>query len=148
MRILLDTNVLTRSAQRKHVQHAAAVGAVAQLRRRGDLLFIVPQNLYEFWVVATRPPGENGLGRTPKETAKRLIQLRRSYSFLPDHRELFQAWERLVAEHDVSGKAAHDARLVAAMMLGRLDAVLTFNGSHFARYTEIQILSPDKICAT
>ena len=62
MTILLDTNILTRAAQPHHPMHQPAVDAVATLRQRGEALYLAPQNLYEFWVVATRPPGENGLG--------------------------------------------------------------------------------------
>ena len=89
MRVLLDTNILTRSAQREHSQHSAAIESVRALRSRGDLLFVVPQTLYEFWVVATRPAGENGLERTPAETAERLAQIKRSYTLLVDRPELF-----------------------------------------------------------
>ena len=145
MRVLLDTNILTRCAQRKHRQHGAAVGAVRELRRRGDLLFIVPQNLYEFWVVATRPAGDNGLGRTPTEAAERLAQLKRSYTLLPESSELLSVWEALVVENGVSGKAAHDARLVASMKNGRLEAILTFNDRHFSRYEEFTVLAPESV---
>ena len=145
MRILLDTNVLTRSFQERHEQHAAAVGAVAALRARGDLLFVVPQNLYEFWTVATRPAGENGFGNTPVEAAQRLTEVRTSFTFTPDSPDLFSTWERLVTENNVSGKAAHDARLVAAMKTSRLEAILTFNGRHFARYRDTAVLSPEEV---
>jgi predicted nucleic acid-binding protein len=148
MRVLLDTNILTRAAQRKHSQHAVALRAVSELRRRGDLLFVVPQNLYEFWVVATRPAGENGLGRSPSDAAGRLEQIRRSYTFLPDPPELFSTWERLVTENLVSGKAAHDVRLLAAMELAGIEAILTFNDRHFTRYGEITVLSPDEVASS
>jgi predicted nucleic acid-binding protein len=55
MRYLLDTNVLLRLAESGHAGHRAAVQAVERLERRGDDLLIVPQILYEFWSVATRP---------------------------------------------------------------------------------------------
>jgi hypothetical protein len=54
MNVLLDTNILTRLAQHAHPMHAAARDAVAALQRAGETLRLVPQNLYEFWVVATR----------------------------------------------------------------------------------------------
>jgi hypothetical protein len=55
MNILLDTNILGRLAQPTHPMHAAARDAVTTLQRAGEMLRIVPQNLYEFWVIATRP---------------------------------------------------------------------------------------------
>ena len=40
--------------------HQPAVDAVALLRAQGHTLCLVPQNLYEFWVVCTRPLANNG----------------------------------------------------------------------------------------
>lgn len=142
MRILLDTNILTRSAQPSHPQHAAAVSAVSSLRTRGDGLFLVPQNLYEFWVVATRPVGENGLGMDAASTAARLSELKRAFTLLEESSALYLEWERVVTEHGVIGKSAHDARLVAAMRLGNVEGILTFNKAHLSRYTGLTVLAP------
>jgi hypothetical protein len=54
MSVLLDTNLLTRSAQPGHPMYQDAVEAIDALQQQGETLCIVPQNLYEFWVVATR----------------------------------------------------------------------------------------------
>jgi predicted nucleic acid-binding protein len=64
--ILLDTNLLTRMARSRDAQSAAARAAIQTLLKRGERLIVVPQNLYEFWAVATRssgppPAGRNGL---------------------------------------------------------------------------------------
>ena len=57
----------------------------------------------------------------------------------PDiHRE----WQRLVIEHEVSGKKAHDTRLVAAMLVHGVDAIVTFNGDDFRRYAGIKVFHP------
>lgn len=65
--ILLDTNVLSRLTDSTHPQNCAASSAVHRLFVRSEELVIVPQNLFEFWAVATRPKGappagSNGLG--------------------------------------------------------------------------------------
>ena len=78
MSVLLDSNILTRLAQHTHPMHATARDAVAALRQGGDTLFIVPQNLYEFWVVATRPIAANGLGLTAAEADAELAASKRS----------------------------------------------------------------------
>ena len=127
MRILLDTNILTRSGQLSHPQHKVAISSVSSLRTRGDMLFLVPQNLYEFWVVATRSLAENGLGMTVKATEIGLRQLKRSFTILEDSHQVFTAWETLVVQNSTKGKAAHDARLVTAMKVNRLEGILTFN---------------------
>jgi predicted nucleic acid-binding protein len=43
---------------------------------------------------------------------------------------------------NVSGKPAHDARLVAAMIKHGIVHLLTFNDGDFKRYTEIVAESP------
>ena len=63
--ILLDTNLLTRMTRSNDAQCAAAREAVRKLIARGERLIVGPQNLYEFWAVATRLPGP--VGRTAWE---------------------------------------------------------------------------------
>lgn len=53
MSVLLDTNILTRSAQPAHPMHASALNAVSTLKMRGEDLCIVSQNLVELWAVAS-----------------------------------------------------------------------------------------------
>src|SRR5438309_6741248 len=55
--ILLDTNLLTRITRSSDPQSGVARAAIQALFGRGERLIVVPQNLYEFWAVATRPPG-------------------------------------------------------------------------------------------
>lgn len=142
MRILLDTNILTRLAQPGHIQHRTAMTAVRTLTERQDDLCLVPQNLYEFWVVSTRPAEENGLGLTVAETKKRCSEAEQAFMVLEETPDFRSEWVRLVLQYEVKGKAAHDARLVAAMKIHAITAVLTFNTTHFARYTDIVVLSP------
>lgn len=142
MRILLDTNILTRSAQPSHPQHGLAVRSVSSLRTRGDTLFLLPQNFYEFWVVATRPAGENGLVMDAEGAAERMKLLKGSFTVLEEAPQIFSAWETLVVQYNARGKSAHDARLVAGLKVNGLEGILTFNEEHFARYSEITVLTP------
>jgi hypothetical protein len=48
MSVLIDTNILTRSAQPGHPMHNDALDSVDTLRGRGEELCVVPQNLIEF----------------------------------------------------------------------------------------------------
>src|SRR3954469_10541139 len=117
MNVLLDTNILGRMTEPGHAQHQRAVDAVAALISRGDSPSLVPQVLYEFWVVATRPAAANGLGRSPTQAASEIARLEGLYAVLPDSPAIYPEWKRLVATHSVAGKNAHDARLVAAMLV-------------------------------
>lgn len=45
-------------------------------------------------------------------------------------------------QHQVSGKPAHDARLVAAMLAHGLTNILTFDKTGFSRYAGIEVVHP------
>lgn len=148
MRIPLDTNILTRSAQVNHPHHVIATSALLALTRRRDTLCLVPQVIYEFWAVATRPmESHNGLGLSTSETHAHLDDFLRAFTLLDNRPEsdLCSTWIRLVLQHDAKGKSSHDARLVSAMNAYGLTSILTFNGAHFARYPGIEVLSPEDI---
>ncbi|MFQ5740903.1 MAG: type II toxin-antitoxin system VapC family toxin [Acidobacteriota bacterium] len=81
----------------------------------------------------------------PEVAQARLAELKRSFALLQDIPALFTTWETLVVENAVSGKSAHDARLVAAMKVGELEGILTFNKHHFTRYSGITVLTPDEV---
>jgi predicted nucleic acid-binding protein len=143
--ILVDTNVLLRSIQIGHPQQVEASESIVILRSQGHLLTIAPQNLYEFWVVCTRPVIANGLGRTAQQTAAELATLQSFLSMLDDGPLVFSAWQSLVTKENVLGKQAHDARLVAIMQVHGASQLLTFNAADFRRYRSIQVLSPDDL---
>jgi predicted nucleic acid-binding protein len=134
--ILLDTNLLTRLTSQAHPHGVAARTAVHSLFARNEQLAIVPQNLYEFWAVATRrlgprPAGENGLGFTVAQTSQWLTFFQRRFSFLSDRDDLPARWHELVKSHDIRGARSHDARLVSAMQCYGITQLLTFNGDDF-----------------
>src|SRR5437588_12035420 len=103
MSYLIDTNVLVRLAQPKNPDQREARRALRVLRRRPDFLGIIPQNLIEFWAVATRPASSNGLDLTPNETARQMGKLKALFTLLPDSSDIFSEWEGLVLQHQVLG---------------------------------------------
>lgn len=64
---------------------------------------------------------------------------------LEDSNALFPAWLSLVANYGVSGKKAHDARLVAAMQVHGISHLLTFNVADFRRYPGITVVEPHQV---
>jgi predicted nucleic acid-binding protein len=148
MNVLLDTNVLGRMAEPGHAQYQAALDATDALIRRGDQPCIVPQVLYEFWVVATRPKPVNGLGLSVPEATAELTRLKGLFPLLPESAAVFAEWERLVTTCQVSGKNAHDARLAAAMIVHGISHILTFNSAHFTRFPGITALEPASFIAS
>src|SRR5437016_4350224 len=99
--ILLDTNLLTRMTRSRDPQSSSARVAIQAFRGRGERLMIVPQNLYEFWAVVTRPPGAppagaNGLGMTSSQALHWVHFFRRRFTLLPDREQLTDLWQALV----------------------------------------------------
>jgi predicted nucleic acid-binding protein len=145
--ILLDTNILVRYARTTDPDFAAADRAINNLHAGGEVLCVVPQNVYEFWAVATRPAAANGLGLTVVECQIQLARIKRLFLLLPDPPGLFGEWEALVGAHSCHGRVSFDARLVAAMRVHGVTRLLTFNGAHFARFPGIIVLDPVTLAA-
>lgn len=142
MRVLLDTNILCRLAEKGHPQHAAADKAVDKLAVEAHELCLVPQVIYEYWVVVTRPASGKGLGMTTKAAGKAIEMWLDLFTLLRDERGIFPNWHELVLRYEVQGKNAHDARIVAAMRRHGLTHLLTFNTADFNRYSGIELLDP------
>jgi predicted nucleic acid-binding protein len=145
MRYLVDTNILLRSVEENHSMNGAAVNAVQFLLIQGEELFIMSQNLIEFWAVATRPSSANGLELSLVEASTELAELKSIFTLQPDIPEIFPIWEQLVMQHQVVGKQTHDTRLVAAMIVYKITHLLTFNTEDFTRFTEITVIDPREI---
>lgn len=145
MSYLVDTNVLLRYARKNNPIRPDARRALITLKRQGEELCITPQNIIEFWAVATRPLANNGLGLTPDEAARETSKLKRLFSLLPDVPAIFVEWEQLVIKHKVTGKQAHDARLVAAMTAHNITHILTFNADDFKRFFNITAIDPTTV---
>lgn len=147
MNILLDTNILLRSAEPAHAQYREAADATDALAKQGHVLCLVPQNFYEFWVVSTRPVAQNGRGKTPDEVTAEFAFLDSHFTLLPDTPAVFAGWKRLVVAYKVTGKPSHDARLVAAMLAHGITHILTFNDADFRRYAGIAAIPPASVTA-
>ncbi len=147
MNVLLDSNILLRLAEPKHRMHAPAMSAAASLLGSGDILCLVSQNHYEFWVVCTRPAEQNGIGLSTPQAEAELAKLKAQFHIHDDTPAVRPAREQLVAKYQVVGKNAHDARLVAAMITHSIKQILTFNTSDFQRYNEIEAIAPEQVLA-
>lgn len=133
MAYLIDTSLLARLANTADAQHAAAVRAVVEIHRRGELLHITPQVLIEFRNVATRPTGLNGLGLSTVDTAAQAAGFEAAFPLLVETPDIYPAWRALVEGLGILGKQVHDARLIAVCHVHQVTHMLTFNLSHFAR---------------
>ena len=144
---LLDTNVLIRLDHVGNPDREIARQAIERLVDEQHHLRTVPQVLYEYWVVVTRPAESNGLGFSTSDAEKMLGDLKELFPPFRDERGILEPWEDLVVQHQCQGKVAHDARLVAAMIRHGLAHLVTFNDKHFSRFTGIAAVTPNAIVA-
>jgi predicted nucleic acid-binding protein len=147
MRVLVDTNILLRSAQPSHPLCPQATYAVSKLLRQDDAVFFCSQNIAEFWNVATRPAEMNGLGLLDEEVQREVGSIETLLALLPDIPAIYPVWKQIVRDHRVQSVKVCDARLVAVMNVYAIDSLLTFNGADFKRYHGINILQPTAIVA-
>lgn len=145
MSFAVDTNVLLRSIDDGHAAQPVAQHALLQVRNTNDSLFIFPQNLIEFWAVATRPIPNNGLGWTTERTEQELANLKKFFVVAAESDAILPQWETLVVRHQVIGKQVHDAHLVAAMLVHDVTHLLTFNTDDFKRYNKITVVNPQDV---
>ena len=115
------------------------------LRRSNEVLCVAPQNLVEFWAVATRPRDDNGLGLTTAQAAKELSAVQDFFRLLPYTPDVTEAWKQIVTAQGVSGKQTHDAHLVSIMQVHSVKTILTFNTGHFARFPGITVVDPTQV---
>lgn len=69
------------------------------------------------------------------------------FRLLLDERGILGHWRDLVANNDVRGKNAHDARLVAAMKRHGLAELLSFNKHDCTRFAEMNVFTPNEVLA-
>lgn len=145
MSFVLDTNILLRLAQPKSSQYSEAKNAVDKLIADDVALYVLLQNVSEFWNVCTRPTENNGLGFSIEQTDTELTSIETIFLVLPDNEDVYTEWRKLVVTHSVSGVRVHDAKIVAAMKAHDISNLLTFNTQDFKRYADIIAIQPKDI---
>ncbi|MBI5387018.1 MAG: PIN domain-containing protein [Verrucomicrobia bacterium] len=144
---LLDTNILLRFCDSACAEHSMVRNTITMMWQNGEETFVTPQNFIEFWAVATRPVGNNGLGWTSTQTRQELDQVRNQFPLLEDKAEVFPRWLDLVTTHQIKGKKVHDARLAAVMFAHGLTHLLTLNPSDFDGIPGLTLVHPANIPA-
>lgn len=145
MRVLCDTNILLRAVSSDSPHHTLAIRSLVKLKTSGKIPVIVPQCIYEFYVVATKKVADNGLGLNPGEALQTIEGFLAIIPLLRDERLVFAKWMDLMHSTGVKGKGAHDGRIVAAMRRHNVKSIVTFNDRDFRRYADITVLTPKKL---
>jgi len=122
--------------------YALARDATYILIDQGHKCCLTSQIIIEFWVVATRPTGVNGLGWTPERTKNQINQFLNRFTVLEETPEIFTLWFQLVTDYNIKGKRTHDIRLLAVMKAHNITHLLTFNPHDFLPLPNIIIIQP------
>ena len=142
---LVDTNVLLRWVKPDDRDYPLTVSAIENILRQGGALCYTSQNVGEFWNTCTRPLDRNGYGLSPQDADRRAKLFEEKLRLLPDTATVHEEWRKLLVTYNVIGVHVHDARLVAAMHVHRVNRILTFNDRDFARYSDIMAVHPRSI---
>lgn len=84
----------------------------------------------------------NGFGLSVAAAAFHLKRFERLFARLIENEQVYLQWRDLIIGHKVIGVKVHDAKLVASMVVHRIDKLLTFNTKDFKRYSEIEAIDP------
>jgi predicted nucleic acid-binding protein len=142
---LVDTNVLLRVTKQDDPLFPEVSRAVGVLLAADTTLFYTYQNVAEMWNVMTRAVENNGFGLAAKRALIELQAIEQAMSMLPEDESSYRRWRDLLQTYEIRGVQVHDTRLVAAMLAHGVRHILTLNGSHFARFPEIQVVYPQSV---
>ena len=145
MSYAVDTNIWARSLHQNHPMQQPAKDAIKSILSSGEIIHLLPQNLYELWVVLTRRIEENGFGLSSAEARQQLEDLEELFPLKADSEATYTEWKNLVEQNSVKGKVGHDARIVAAMNVHGITHLLTLNPKDFKRFHGITVVTPDEL---
>ena len=143
MSYAVDTNIWARSLHRNHPMQQPAKDAIKFILSSGETIYLLPQNLYELWVVLTRRIEENGFGLSSVDVRKQLEDLEELFTLKADSDATYTEWKNLVEQNSVKGKVGHDARIVAAMNVHGITNLLTLNPKDFKRFQGVTVVTPE-----
>lgn len=145
---LIDSNVLLVVSNSDSDDRNSAWGSLAALGESDAVLWLSPQNLIEFWAVATRPRTSNGLEWETTRAADAIRGFLEHFRLAADDARVFDVWMDLVRRHEVRGRQVFDARLAAVMVRHSIPNLLTFNDKDFKRFPSIRARNPRRWAET
>lgn len=140
--VLVDTSIWVRYLQTDSPLKLACMRAIEDCRSSGQTLCICAQVVIEFWAVASRPLQSNGLGMSAADVDSAVEDLLGLCQLLEEPSNMAARWRALARKYGPVGKPCHDLRLVALAEAHGIKKVLTLNALDFARFKEIEAVSP------
>ncbi len=133
-RVVLDTNVLLAATDEQRSDHRDAVVSLNEWPASGVVLYTSGQILREYFAVATRPIGHNGLGMRQPAAVANVRALRGRLRLMAEHEKVADRLADLLDAVDCAGKQVHDANVVATMLVHGVDTLITSNVEDFVRF--------------
>lgn len=115
---------------------------LVDLADNGLQICVANQSFYEYWSVATRPVGSNGLGLEPARAAELISKVREGFFVLEDPSDLFERWFEFCQRFDIRGRPSHDARLIALAEAHQITHFFTLDAGFYRRFTHMTIVTP------
>lgn len=142
---LFDTNIFLRLAEKNSSERPFILDAIRKIRANNQTICFTPQVLAEFWNVCTRPAAaRGGFGLSIEQTERKTNLIQKYFEVLPDTFQTFTEWRKIVSDYKVLGIQVHDAKLVASMMVHKVERLVTLNEKDFKRFS-IKIINPKDI---
>jgi hypothetical protein len=145
MLYLLDTNILLRGLDRRHPHLPDRAPRAGSASATKDAT--LPRGTESCGILGRgNPPGRcQRAGMSCAWAAAQLVRMTRFFVVLAENADVQPEWERLVAQHSVSGKKVHAARPVATMNVHQVSRILTFNTGDFSRYPGVTAINPSSV---
>jgi predicted nucleic acid-binding protein len=143
--LLFDTNSLIYLANESDKYHSVTRSAFERLLRAQVRPWMTPQNIVEFWAVSTKGYDANGIGLSIGQVELQLRLLETRIRLLPDSMMVHARWREIVQQRAVHGHQVYDAKLVAAMEVHGIPAILTKNVRDFAQHGSVEAIDPANV---
>jgi predicted nucleic acid-binding protein len=141
-RVFLDTNVLLAATDEGRDEHTRAVAILNDWPADGIALYASGQVLREYLCVATREIVDNGLGLARSDAIANVVAFRDRLSSLDENGKVVDRLLDLLENIDCRGKQAHDANVVATMLVHGVETLVTANEGDFKRFAEHIRITP------
>ena len=140
-----DTNVFLTATDQSRPQHEAANSLIRKAVAGHHQLALSGQVVREYLVVATRPIDVNGLGLSSDDALKNIgVFASPPFAFCEESENVNSRLRSMVEIHALTGKAIHDANVVATMLTSGITTLVTQNPSDFVRYEQIKVIRLDE----
>lgn len=151
MKIMIDTNILGRLADKHSSQHTEAKTVISILHKQQCQFYFTPQIKREFLNFAERPQGsgveQNGIGFTKEQSIFILNHFKTQMIYIHDIVEIDRCFDQLHKQFG-GGRNVHDLYIAASMIAHYINTILTYNEKDFKSVEDagfIQILTPSTV---